>query len=551
VPFIAITTTFRTLNRSSSDDRSKVLVPLKTSLQHSYNSIVPEVHVKPLILSLAISLLCAGTPAELNSSAETFYANHQFAEAKAAFEQALSASEAAGDNNAQAFALNGLALIADQEKRYNDAEALYKRALEKKQLAVGKDSPDLIPITMNYARLEHGLKKWDEAQALYESALAKEDDTKRGSAQHVTDLTYYAQLMVDRGNKDKAEQLLRQALALVTAELGAGSRPALNAKTNLARFMAQKPDVGEATKLYTEVVQGFRALNDTSEMYAAALTNLAAILREQQKYEEADPYAREAITVLEKATPPEPKRLITAEINLGKLLIEESQFDEARKLLETVLADINAIYGPDSDRALEPLTDLAELASMAGDTDKSIALLEQSAAIAKKSLPPTSPEARAAVENLGNAYRNAGKYDKAMPLYQEFVERQKKVFGETSKETADALDDIALMQREQGDAGAEATFKQVLAIREQLATQEPGELATSLNNAGKMYRDEGKYDEAEAMFKRALQIREKTFGAKDASVAATLRNYAVLMRKKGNVTKADELDARAEAIESP
>lgn len=512
-----------------------------------------------LVIALTVHPVIAQTDAtgtasldEMTRNAEKLYRQNNFSEAKAVFEKALAASRAVGDKKMTAFSLNGLALIAEGEKRFDDAEALYKEALATRQAAVGEDSAELMPIIMNLGRLKQSQRKLDEAQALFEQAVAiGRKDTKGNPAELGVALTSLAHVIADKGDSAKAEELLREALRQIQKGLGETNAATIKAKSNLATVLSRNDKQEEATKLYQEIVETYRKSGEKTEPYAAALTNLAGVLRKQQKFEEADPYAREAVVVMEQVSPPDPKRLITAESNLAKLLIEESQFDESRKLFEKVLTQIDTVYGENSSRAMEPLTDLSALASITGDSARAISLLQRVVDIGNKALPADSPDVPTAISNLANAYRENKQYDKALALYTDVVERQKKIHGEISKETADALDDIALMAREQGQASAEITFRRVIDIREKLAAQDPAALGTSLNNLAKWYRDQGKFDEAEKLFQRALEVRERTFGPKDASVAATLRNYAVLLRKKGDKSKADELDARAESIEGP
>lgn len=512
-----------------------------------------------LLITMAVQPVIAQTDTsrsqsldELTTNAERLYRQNNFAESKAAFEKVLAASRAAGDKKLIAFSLNGLALIAEAEKRFDDAEALFKEALATKQAAVGDESAELMPLIMNLGRLKQSQRKLDEAQVLFERAVAiGRRDTKSNPAELGVALTSLAHVIADKGDAAKAEDLLRQALQQIQKGLGDANPATIKAKSNLAALLSRNDKQEEATKLYREVVESYRKTGDKTEPYAAALTNLAGVLRKQQKFEEADPYAREAVAVMEQVSSPDPKRLITAESNLAKLLIEESQFDESRKLFEKVLTQIDTVYGESSQRAMEPLTDLSALASITGDSARAISLLQRVVDIGNKALPADSPDVTTAISNLANAYRENKQYDKALALYTDVVERQKRIHGEISKETADALDDIALMAREQGQAAAEDTFKKVIEIREKLSSQDPAALGTSLNNLAKLYRDQGKFDEAEKLFQRALVVRERTFGPKDASVAATLRNYAVLLRKKGDKGKADELDARAESIEGP
>lgn len=97
----------------------------------------------------------------------------RFGEAESSFKMALQEAETMGDKSPQLpQSLNNLANCYRQQGRFEDAEPLYKRALEIKTRQVGQFSNDLIPILENYAKMLRASGKEREADKMDDKARA-------------------------------------------------------------------------------------------------------------------------------------------------------------------------------------------------------------------------------------------------------------------------------------------------------------------------------------------------------------------------------------------
>ena len=78
--------------------------------------------------------------------------------------------------------LHNLASVYNAQGKYAEAEALYKRALEIKEKALGADHPSVAMTLNNLAVLYQGQAKYADAAGLYERALAIQDCVPRSWA---------------------------------------------------------------------------------------------------------------------------------------------------------------------------------------------------------------------------------------------------------------------------------------------------------------------------------------------------------------------------------
>jgi tetratricopeptide (TPR) repeat protein len=65
-----------------------------------------------------------------------------------------------------------LARLYEKQKRYDEAEAIYKRVLATQEQAFGVDHPDIVSSLHTLATYYEGRKKYSEAEALFKRAVA-------------------------------------------------------------------------------------------------------------------------------------------------------------------------------------------------------------------------------------------------------------------------------------------------------------------------------------------------------------------------------------------
>jgi tetratricopeptide (TPR) repeat protein len=117
--------------------------------------------------------------------------------------------------------LNGLAKLYRDEGRYDEAEKLYKRALEIRLAALGKDHQDTAEIIGNLGGLHRDTHNYSESEKCYNEAL--KIDRKLLGETHpyvATDMNNLAGLYRDMGRHEEAKTLFNKALSMRELSLG-------------------------------------------------------------------------------------------------------------------------------------------------------------------------------------------------------------------------------------------------------------------------------------------------------------------------------------------
>ncbi len=110
---------------------------------------------------------------ELIGKANTLHQQRRYPEAESVYKEALKVAEdtfGLGHPNV-AISLNNLAGLYISKGNYAEIEPLYKRALEIVEKALGPDHPDVAISLKNLAELYYNQGRYAEAEPLYKSSL--------------------------------------------------------------------------------------------------------------------------------------------------------------------------------------------------------------------------------------------------------------------------------------------------------------------------------------------------------------------------------------------
>jgi CHAT domain-containing protein/tetratricopeptide (TPR) repeat protein len=146
--------------------------------------------------------------------------------------------------------LNNLAALLDSTGRYDEAEPLFRQALEVRRAALGEGHPDFATSLNNLAFLLQATGRYDEAEPLFRRALevrrAALGEDHPDFAQSLNNLAF---LLQATGRYDEVEPLYRRALEVRRAALGEGHPDFAQSLNNLAAFCVATGRAREAADL--------------------------------------------------------------------------------------------------------------------------------------------------------------------------------------------------------------------------------------------------------------------------------------------------------------
>jgi CHAT domain-containing protein/Tfp pilus assembly protein PilF len=235
--------------------------------------------------------------------------------------------------------------------------------------------------------------------------------------------------------------------------------------------------------------------------------------------------------------------------NLARLLQEQGRYEEAEPLNRRDLAIKEKVLGPEHPDVALSLNNLAVLLKLQGRYAEAEPLYRRALVIQLKSHGPEHPDVAYVLNNMATLREAQRRYIDAAPLFLRALTMREKALGPDHPLVAASLNNLAALRVAQGlYEDADPLYRRALSIQEKTLGPEHPDVATSLNNLGFLLQKMGRYSEAESLYRRALAIREKSLGPEHPDVAISLSNLAWLMRKTGNAQSALELARRTSAL---
>jgi len=211
---------------------------------------------------------------------------------------------------------------------------LFSQALTITRAAVGGDHKDLATVRYNLACTLEGLGQWAEAETLFREAMPTYSGLFGAESPRIaTLLNHLGEALQKQDKLTEAEATYRKAFLMERKILGDQHPYVAFTTDRLAAVLEQEGKLGEVDALYQERVQAIRAVapNDDPGL-AGALAQLATRLLAQSKFTNAEPIARECLTIREKKLPDDWRTFNTRSL-LGGCLLGQEKYAETEPLL--------------------------------------------------------------------------------------------------------------------------------------------------------------------------------------------------------------------------
>ena len=217
--------------------------------------------------------------------------------------------------------------------------------------------------------------------------------------------------------------------------------------------------------------------------------------------------------------------------DLAMLLRDLRRMDEARTLAERAVAIRERLPGKTAAPLAESLNTLATVYGLEGNYGKAVVTFERALAIHE--LQPASDRATeeygTLCVNLAGTYQRLGKYDASETTFKKGLEALKVKPGVSHPAYAASLLAYAALEVELGRYGqAERLYDEGgRLVLSELGAAHPI-YATFLNNRGFMYQSIGNAAAAAASYQQSLDLKRKLYGPDSPLAVSTLRNLAHL-----------------------
>ncbi|CAI4212535.1 unnamed protein product [Parascedosporium putredinis] len=393
-----------------------------------------------------------------------------------------------------------LGILYQDQGRLHDAEAMYDRALQGYEKALGPDHTSTLDTVQNFGILYNKQGRLDDAEAMYDRALQGYE--KALGPDHISTLDTVHNLGIlynDRGRLDDAEAMYNRALQGYEKALGPDHISTLDTVHNLGILYNDQGRLDDAEAMYDRALRGLeKVLGPDHTSTLNAVHNLGALYNIQRRLDNAEAMYDRALQGREKALGPDHTSTLNTVHNLGLLYMDLDRLGDAEAMYDRALQGCEKALGPDHTSTLDT------------------------------------------VHNLGILYWNQGRVDDSKAMYERALQGLEKALGPDHTSTLDVVHDLGILYSSQGRLGdAEAMFNRALQGREKALGPDHTSTLNVVHNLGSLYQIQGRLDEAEAMYARALQSCEKTLGSSHASTLLTARCLCELLEKQGRFDDAE------------
>jgi tetratricopeptide (TPR) repeat protein len=264
------------------------------------------------------------------------------------------------------------------------------------------------------------------------------------------------------------------------------------------------------------------------------INQLATLLQDMGKLEEAKPLFEEALQARRAALGDRHPRTLTSINNMGTLLKQMGQLEEARPLYEEALQASRETLGDRHPETLISIGNMGTLLKDMGKLEEAKPLYEEALQAKRETLGDRHPGTLTSIGNMGLLLKAMGKLEEAMPLYEEALQAKRETLGDRHPNTLNSIGDMGLLLQDMGKLEeARPLLEEALqAKRETLGDRHPNTLV-SIYNMGDLLAKMGKLEEARPLYEEAVQGGKETLGDGHPHTLFFTRNLDLLLKAIG------------------
>ena len=259
--------------------------------------------------------------------------------------------------------MNLCALVLQGQGKYEEAEAMNRRALLGSEKVLGKEHPDTLTGVSNLAGVLRHQGKYEEAEAMNRRALLGYEKVLGKEHPHtLMGVSNLAGVLRRQGKYEEAEAMNRRALLGSEKVLGKEHPDTLTSVINLAGVLRRQGKYEEAEAINRRALLGYeKVLGKEHPHTLTSVSNLAGVLEGQGKYEEAEVMNRRALLGYEKVLGKEHPDTLTSVSNLAGVLRRQGKYEEAEAMNRRALLGYEKVLGKEHPNTLTSIYYLAYL----------------------------------------------------------------------------------------------------------------------------------------------------------------------------------------------
>jgi tetratricopeptide (TPR) repeat protein len=343
----------------------------------------------------------------------------------------------------------------------------------------------------------------------------------------------------DLGNWQKQGELLERVLTIQKRHYGYNHQFTLNTRGNMAGVLFEQGKYEEALQAYQEVHEIRKRVSGPE--HPSTLTtrnNTALVLYNQGKYEEALQAYQEVHEIIKRVSGPEHPSTLTTRNNMAGVLDKKGKYEEALQAYQEVHEMRNRVLGPEHPDTLTTRNNMALVLDNQGKYEEALQAYQEVHEIRKSVLGLEHPDTLTTRNNMAGVLDKQGKYEEALQAYQEVYDIWKNVLGPEHPSTLSTRNNMAGVLFKQGKYEALQAYQEIFDIfKRVLGLEHPSTLATR-NNMASVLDKQGNYEEALQAYQEVYDIWKNVLGPEHPSTLTTRNNMALVLDNQGKYEEA-------------
>ncbi len=263
--------------------------------------------------------------------------------------------------------------------------------------------------------------------------------------------------------------------------------------------------------------------------------NIAEMLRQLGRLDEAATELQTAIAVLSATAGPAAAQTLVAQHNLGAVRMQQGKVKEALELLEKTEAALVQVHGSAALEVAQARMHIADAQLQLGRLEPARAGYTAVMAVLDAPKPPSPEHLAIALNNRAKLHRALGDLPAAEKDLARAAQILGQLFGLGHPTLALAAINIAELRLERGElALAEEALRQAIQVSAARLGKGHPQVAAGALLLANLYRARGEFDRAKGLYADVLDILEKAFGAEHQALAEALNHAGVLALHTGD-----------------
>ena len=381
--------------------------------------------------------------------------------------------------------------------------------------------PRLTESLQNLALLYEKLKQFDKAETLYSRELKLVEPLGDSYKDTLSILTALGRVSEARHNYRQAEHYFRRAQA-INHNLPSKNDKGVNCRLlwgiGLNCDLQGKYAEAEPFLLETLTIKkkGTKAEPDMNRLY----DEIASNFKGQRKFDQAENYARKAVTLKASQVGQNSPELIGYLLRLEYIDCEAGKLEKAEPISRQILriARTSKSYG--RNQTADRLLDLGNLCHLLKKYGEAESCYKEALAIYKRYDSNNYQALCRASFSLAEVYAAQQKFKIAQPLYESALLLKKKTLHPNDAETVRILDSEGVnLCKLNRTREAEHAYKKALVLQESLTQTKEDSFLVPLSFLADFYLSERRFTEAEPLYRKASALNANSSSPNDLMTA--------------------------------